>query len=721
MKKSVVMFKKVIFAASLMTIPGVAAWPVCAQQASLPVPLKAFVHPGLLHTEANFARMRAKVTAKEQPWLDGWHRLLANRHAQLNWNPRPLEKVIRGAVPGQNYATFFNDVHAAYQLALRWKISGDSAYADKSVAVMNAWASTLKEVGGNSDRFLASGIYGYQFANAAEIMRTYPGWSKEDFARFQNMMVTIFYPMNHDFLVNHNGAAITNYWANWDVCNIASMQAIGVLCDRRDIYDEAITYFKNGRGNGAIDKAVYYIHPGYLGQWQESGRDQGHNTLGIALMAPICETAWNQGDDLYGHDNNRFLAGAEYVAKYNLGNDVPYQLYAWGTGQRGNRQEQPVISTVGRGLLRPGWEMVVNHYANRKGIAAPHSAQFAAKVRPEGGGGDYGPNSGGFDQLGFGTLTATPNLQVANSNPSGLTARKSGDSAVLSWWGAAGADSYNIKRASAKGGPYVTIATHVKDLLTYTDKDLKAGRHFYVVTGLCDGKETVPSNEVAISSAATLQTQLNFDETGITPVSNAVNKDHPGTFGTLHGGVTREAGKRGNAIALNGKDAYVSLPDDVVSNLADFSIAAWVYLNENQTWARLFDFGDNRGRYMFLTPRAANGKVRFAVSSVYGYNEQVIDGIGGAAPLPAEQWVHVAVTLSGRVGTLYVNGVAVGSNTVIDFPPFQLGKTSQNWIGRSQFSNDLYLNGKVDDFRIYEGALKAEEVLSLFNTSRGAS
>ena len=27
--------------------------------------------------------------------------------------------------------------------------------------------------------------------------------------------------------------------------------------------------------------------------------------------------------------------------------------------------------------------------------------------RPEGGGGDYGPNSGGFDQLGYGTLTAT--------------------------------------------------------------------------------------------------------------------------------------------------------------------------------------------------------------------------------------------------------------------------------------------------------------------------
>jgi hypothetical protein len=37
---------------------------------------------------------------------------------------------------------------------------------------------------------------------------------------------------------------------------------------------------------------------------------------------------------------------------------------------------------------------------------------MAAAVRPEGGGGDYGPNSGGYDQLGYGTLTATlPKIQ----------------------------------------------------------------------------------------------------------------------------------------------------------------------------------------------------------------------------------------------------------------------------------------------------------------------
>jgi hypothetical protein len=482
------------------------------------------------------------------------------------------------------------------------------------------------------------------------------------------------------------------------------MEAIGVLCDRRDIYDEAVNYFKSGRGNGAIDKAVYYVHPGNLGQFQESGRDQGHNTLSVALMGVICEMAWNQGDDLYGYDNNRFLAGAEYVAKYNLGNDVPFQLYAWGTGQKGNRQEQPGISEGGRGALRPAWEMIVNHYVNREGIAAPYSEQSAAKVRPEGGAGGH-PSS--FDQLGFGTLTFTREPQVSNPKPSGLVVRKAGSGVLLSWWAAAGATSYNLKRATKAGGPYTNVTTDVKDVLTYTDKDLKPGKYFYVVTGMRDGRETAPSGEVSVSTTPALQTQLKFDETTGTKASDVVNK---ASMNTLNGGAKWDVGKTGNAVSLNGTDAYVSLPEGITSTLSDFTIAAWVYLGDNKNWARVFDFGDDRGRYMFLTSKAGIGKVRFAISTVYGYNEQVIDG---TEALPLNQWVHVAVTLSGRMGTLYVNGVAVGTNPAMDFPPYQIGSTDRNWIGRSQYPNDPYLNGKVDDFRIYDGALSAEEIASL--------
>jgi hypothetical protein len=363
-----------------------------------------FVHPGLLHSNEDLARMKAKVDASAEPWLSGYGRLAANPHASLDWKARPAAMVYRGAdgTHPENYAQLFNDAAAAYALALRWKISGDARYANKAAEVLDAWSAVLTGIGGTSDRFLAAGLYGYQLANAAEILRTYSGWPADSFARFKAMMLDVFYPMNHDFLTRHNDACISHYWANWDLCNMDAMLAIGVLSDDRAIYDEATTYFKSGAGNGAIDKAVVVVHPGNLGQWQESGRDQGHNTLGIGLMGAFCEMAWKQGDDLYGYADNRFLAGAEYVARYNLGEDVPYSTY-----DNCDHVNQTVISATGRGSDRPIWELVYNHYVKRRGLAAPNVAAYAARVRPEGGGGDYGPNSGGYDQLGYGTLTAT--------------------------------------------------------------------------------------------------------------------------------------------------------------------------------------------------------------------------------------------------------------------------------------------------------------------------
>jgi hypothetical protein len=44
--------------------------------------------------------------------------------------------------------------------------------------------------------------------------------------------------------------------------------------------------------------------------------------------------------------------------------------------------------------------------------------------------------------------------------------------------------------------------------------------------------------------------------------------------------------------------------------------------------------------------------------------------------------------------------------------PSNMGTTTQNWIGRSQYA-DPYLNGRVDDFRIYNKALTAGEITVL--------
>lgn len=361
-----------------------------------------FAHPGMLHRQSDLDRMKAKVDAGSEPWTSGWKRLIANSHSSSTYAPRPVDTVYRGTGSPENYSRLFNDIAAAYANALRWHVAGSIVHADNAVKILNAWSSTLDHIDGSTDKYLAAGIYGYEFANAAELMRGYSGWARADFARFQEMMRTIFYPLNHDFLVRHNGSCISHYWANWDLVNMASMISIGILTDDRAIYDEAVEYFKNGAGNGSVMNVVWHLHPGGLGQWQESGRDQGHSLMGPAVMGAFCEMAWNQGDDLYGYGDNRLLKGFEYVAKYNLGDSVPYVTY-----NNCDNVNQQVISPASRGGDRPGWELIYNHFVHRKGLAAPHSGRYAERQRPEGGGGDYGPNSGGYDQLGYGTLTAS--------------------------------------------------------------------------------------------------------------------------------------------------------------------------------------------------------------------------------------------------------------------------------------------------------------------------
>jgi regulation of enolase protein 1 (concanavalin A-like superfamily) len=527
----------------------------------------AFVHPGLMHTQADLDRMAAKVAANAQPWTNGWIVLTANSHSSSTYTLQgPVSIVYRGydGVNTENYSKLYNDIAAAYANALRWHISGNTAHAQKAVQIMNAWSSTLTAISGTSDKYLAAGIYGYEFANAAELMRSYSGWSAADFNQFKNMMLNIFYPMNHDFLVNHNGACISHYWANWDSCNIASILAIGVLCDRQDLYDEAVGYFKTGAGNGAIEHAFWVEHPGNLYQCQESGRDQGHCTLVISLLGAFCEMAWNQGDDMYGYDNGRFWKGCEYVAKYNLFYDVPYAAY-----NNCDNVNQTVIAESGRGAIRPTWEMIYNHYVNRMAWAAPFSQQFAGQIRPEGGGGNYGPNSGGYDQLGYGTLTCTLDTPSVGA-PSNLTASPVDTQVSLSWTGSAGAISYNAKRSIISCGPYTTIATGIT-AASYTDTTAANGTtYYYVVSAVNAGGQSVDSAK----ASATPTSLIPSAPTGLTVVADVgqVNLSWNVSAGTAHYNVKRSTTSGGPYTTIASPTTASYTDTTVVSNTAYYYV-----------------------------------------------------------------------------------------------------------------------------------------------------
>ncbi|RYP09493.1 hypothetical protein DL764_001272 [Monosporascus ibericus] len=368
----------------------------------------AFEHPGLLHTEADFARIKRLVEAESDPWLTGWEKL-AN-HANPEYTASPQEVLCRGTGWDvdctENYAALFRDVSSAYANAIYWKVTGDETYADAAAGTLDSWASTLTSISGSSDKFLAAGLYGYQLANVGEILRTYESWT--GLSDLAEMLTSVFYPMNHRFLDEHNGAEIDHYWANWDLCNLCSMHAIGVLADNQSMVDEAIDYFYNGAGNGAVTNTIWFLHEEEggkrLGQGQEAGRDQGHATLDFALLGVLAQQSYNQGEDLFAASDNLILAGSEYMSKYSAGHDVPFASYDNSDGVN-----QTAISDTGRGLIRPIGELLYAHYGVIKGLNASWTAAYRDVVvedgnGAEGGGSDYGSTSGAYDQFGFGTL-----------------------------------------------------------------------------------------------------------------------------------------------------------------------------------------------------------------------------------------------------------------------------------------------------------------------------
>ncbi len=176
--------------------------------------------------------------------------------------------------------------------------------------------------------------------------------------------------------------------------------------------------------------------------------------------------------------------------------------------------------------------------------------------------------------------------------------------------------------------------------------------------------------------------------------------------GALENGavITNEPGF-GHVLNLNGTTQYVLLPAPV-ANASTF--AAWVKWNGGAIWQRVFDFGTGTTNYFFLTPRSSAGTMRFAITINGNGSEQQINA---PSALPTNSWCHVAVTLDGAKGLLYLNGIPVATNNNLTIRPWQtLART--NYIGHSQFADPLF-GGEISSFRIFGRALSGAEIKDL--------
>lgn len=313
----------------------------------------AFVHPGIYQTEADLQFMKKQVEAGAQPWKGAFDRLV--EATDLDFEIKPHAHVLRGSYGKPNIGgeDLRKGANLAYDCALLWYITENKTYAEKAIAIINAWSPVLWDFDYNDAKLLA-GWTGHLFCNAAEILRfTDSGWEQKDIDQFTNMLMAVYYPLMRFYYPQANG--------NWDGAIIQSIMAIAIFTDNREMFTNALNHILYAPLNGSIFK---YIWPN--GQCQETTRDQAHVQLGLGEFAGAARIAYTQGIDLFSMADNRIALGYEFTASFLMG-EMPFSY-----GPISERAKD----------IRDDFEYVYRHYT-AKGIELPYTKQAADFIRPK--------------------------------------------------------------------------------------------------------------------------------------------------------------------------------------------------------------------------------------------------------------------------------------------------------------------------------------------------
>ena len=141
-------------------------------------------------------------------------------------------------------------------------------------------------------------------------------------------------------------------------------------------------------------------------------------------------------------------------------------------------------------------------------------------------------------------------------------------------------------------------------------------------------------------------------------------------------------------------------------------MALWAKPTAVKNHARFIDLGN--GEYSNNIIFARSGTTNNLLFKVFGGGSSA-GGVTASNAIELNRWQFFAATIntSGAV-SLYKNGqlIQTGASTW----PWGVQRT-RNYIGRSNWSADAYYEGALDEVRIFDYALTAAEILTLFETT----
>ena len=365
-----------------------------------------FVHPGILVDKAQLDAVKAKVQAGAEPALWQINKARASKYGKTTYVAKPVTTMLcgnSGSKMDQGCSASRDDALAAYTLALLWYYTGDQAYANTAIKILDAWSlklTAIPYVSTDNNTWngpLQAAWLSELFPRSAEILRhTGAGWPAADAERFGDMLRDVMLPR------------IVNGWYgggnNWNSSMANGVINIGIYNDDVALYDKGVAlwrlhlpYGMYQKSDGAYPRIPSEFRtpqntwkPGKLNEhWHgqpefntdrtdgitvESCRDLSHTQMGLAGFVNSAETARIQGLDLFGEAQARIVDSHEFVAR---------ALNEYGAKPRALDVATPSWLCGGTMNIQdlPTWEIVYNHYVGRKGLVMGETAETITRIR----------------------------------------------------------------------------------------------------------------------------------------------------------------------------------------------------------------------------------------------------------------------------------------------------------------------------------------------------
>jgi uncharacterized repeat protein (TIGR02543 family) len=306
--------------------------------------------------------------------------------------------------------------------------------------------------------------------------------------------------------------------------------------------------------------------------------------------------------------------------------------------------------------------------------------------------------------------------ETADSNPIEVTTRaitmpdavsglfiSAGDMQATLTWDYQYDVLFRVYRSDGEDGTYSIVADNI-DGTYFLDKGLINGKtYYYKVSAFNTEGENIGNTILNVTSVEGQYAYFNFDEN-----EGSIAYDLWGGYhGTLNNDAAYTSGQTNTAVSFTAADqSFIQLRDGLTDELNDFTISLWV--NYTSKGSRIFDFGESTDVFMMLSP-----ELRYKITCPEG----TFDVTAAGNTLPVGQWSYLTLTQEGNTFKMYMNGEEILSDNGAIVKPSDMGVNTKNYLVKSRWGSDRYSTCLLDEFRIYNRALSAEEINALMNES----